>query len=139
MNSTQTLYFKLLVLLAAILLMVGFNFAVWGRHRQPTPPALYFPGASPERGRELTEVYGCGACHTVPGVQGAVGRVGPPLDRMTEQVYVAGVLPNTADNLAFWIQSPRKADPLTAMPDLDVSEADARDIAAYLYRLSPDQ
>ena len=51
------------------------------------------------------------------------------------QVYVAGVLTNTPQNLTFWISNPKKADPRTAMPDLGVGADDARDIAAYLYRL----
>jgi cytochrome c len=135
MDSPLTFYAKLLGLFAVLIAVVGFNVAVWGLHRQPTPPALYVPGARPERGQELLQKYGCGACHTVPGVRGAAGKVGPRLDRVKEQVYIAGVLPNTPQNLAFWITNPKKADPQTAMPDLDVTEQDARDIAAYLYRL----
>jgi cytochrome c1 len=45
-------------------------------------------------------------------------------------------LPNSADNLVRWIQHPRTIEPKTAMPDLGVSNQDARDIAAYLYTLS---
>jgi cytochrome c len=52
-----------------------------------------------------------------------------------EQIYVAGVLTHSPENLTFWIANPKRADPLTAMPDLGVNEAEARDIAAYLYGL----
>jgi cytochrome c2 len=135
MDSPLIFYAELLAHFAGLLLVVGFNDAVWGLHRSPTPSALYVPGASHERGRVLLQEYGCGACHTVPGVRRAAGKVGPRLDRMKEQVYVAGVLPNTPHNLVLWIQNPKKADPQTAMPDLGVREADARDMAAYLYRL----
>jgi cytochrome c2 len=135
MKSPWALYTKLLGLFAVLIVVVGFNVAVWGLHRHPTPPALYIPGANPERGQLLIRDYGCVACHTVPGVRGATGQVGPVLDRMREQVYVAGVLPNTPKNLTFWIKNPKEADPKTAMPDLDVSERDARDMAAYLYDL----
>jgi len=38
-------------------------------------------------------------------------------------------------NLIRWIQDPPGVDPLTAMPKLGVSEADARDIASILYTL----
>lgn len=31
-----------------------------------------------------------------------------------------------------WIRNPKEVDPLTAMPVLDLTEADARDMAAYL-------
>jgi cytochrome c1 len=57
------------------------------------------------------------------------------LDQVSEQVYVAGVLANTPENLAFWIANPKAADPRTAMPDLGVSETEARDMAAFLYGL----
>ncbi len=63
------------------------------------------------------------------------GLVGPPLDGIGARAYVAGVLTNTPPNLTRWIQSPREIDPLTAMPDLNVSPTDARDIAAFLYTL----
>jgi cytochrome c len=135
MYATLKFYARLSGLFFVLLGVVGFNIAVWGLHRHPTPPALYVPDASPERGRVLIREYGCGACHTVPGVGGATGKVGPRLDRVREHVYVGGVLPNTPQNMIFWIANPKEADPRTAMPDLDVSEEDARDIAAYLYGL----
>jgi cytochrome c len=135
MKSPLTLYSALLGLFALISGVIGFNMAVWGLHRQPTQPVWHVSGASPDRGEAMIRQYGCGACHVVPGVRGAVGLVGPRLDRVREQIYVAGVLTQTPENLAFWIASPKQADPLTAMPDLGVPEADARDIAAYLYLL----
>jgi cytochrome c1 len=61
--------------------------------------------------------------------------VGPPLDRLAHRVYLAGMLPNTAENLAFWIRHPQKVDPRTAMPDMQVTESHARDMVAYLYTL----
>ncbi len=135
MGASLTIYFKLLGLLAVLTLIVGFNFVVWGLHRHPTSPVLYVPGASPERGRALIQVHSCGACHTIPGIRSAVGDVGPRLDRMRLGIYVAGTLPNTPQNLVFWIANPKKVDPQTAMPDLGLSESDARDIAAYLYSI----
>ena len=39
----------------------------------------------------------------------------------------------TPENLIRWVIAPREVDPRTAMPDVGVSPADARDIAAYLY------
>jgi cytochrome c len=135
MNSPLKFYTPLLALFALLWVVIGFNFAVWGLHRHPTQPVWHLADANPERGRALLRDRGCGACHVVPGVRGAVGMVGPKLDRVKERIYVAGVLPHTPENLLFWIAHPKQADPLTAMPDLGVSEADARDIAAYLYHL----
>lgn len=82
--------------------------------------------------------YGCGGCHLVPGVDGARGRVAPPLTAFSERAYVAGVLSNTPDNLIRWIRFPQEISPRTAMPNLGVTEQDARDIAAYLYSREVD-
>ena len=48
---------------------------------------------------------------------------------------IAGKLANTPDNLVRWIRQPKTVKPLTAMPDMGVSEGDARDMAAYLATL----
>ena len=61
--------------------------------------------------------------------------VGPPLDRFASRAYVAGVLPNTSQNLVAWISNPPAIDPLSAMPATGISEAEARDAAASLYTL----
>lgn len=92
-------------------------------------------GGDPAQGRRLVRAYGCDACHTVPGVRGAVRKVGPPLSGMGSRMFVAGLLANTPENLVLWIRDPPAVDPRTAMPDLGVTEQDARHIAAYLYTL----
>ncbi|HJQ19051.1 MAG TPA: c-type cytochrome [Gemmatimonadaceae bacterium] len=92
-------------------------------------------GGNPDRGRGLIRVYGCGSCHTIPGVRGAESYVGPNLDGIASRSYIAGVLPNDPENMVRWIRNPPAVDAKTAMPFLGVSERDARDIAAYLYRL----
>ena len=81
------------------------------------------------------KIYGCDACHTIPGAVDARGLVGPPLTQIANRIYIAGVLTNTPDNLIEWIQNPPGVDPRTAMPNLGIGEAAARDIAAYLYTL----
>ena len=92
-------------------------------------------GGEPARGRAKIERYGCASCHTIPGVRGADSLVGPPLDRVASRTYVAGVLTNTPDNMIRWLKDPPGVDPLTAMPNLGVTDEDARDIASYLYTL----
>ena len=91
--------------------------------------------ADSERGRAAIRKYGCGSCHNVPGVTGAAGMVGPPLDHIAQRVYIAGVLTNEPDNMIQWIENPPGVDPKTAMPYMAVTPRDARDIAAYLYTL----
>lgn len=93
-------------------------------------------GGRPGMGRRWMEIYGCGGCHVVPGVPGARGRVGPPLDNVAARLFVAGVTENKPDNLIAWIQDPQRVDSSTAMPKTGVTERQARDIAAYLYTLA---
>jgi putative membrane protein len=90
-------------------------------------------GGDMAKGRLAIERYGCGACHTIPGVPGARGMVGPPLATVGGRMYIAGMLTNTPQNLVRWIQGPQAVAPGNAMPNLGVSASDARDIAAYLY------
>lgn len=92
-------------------------------------------GGDPERGRLLLRQFGCGACHRIPGVASAQGHVGPPLEGVARRVYLAGVLPNTPQNMVRWIQAPQAFHPRTAMPDMQVGDAHARDMVAYLYTL----
>jgi cytochrome c2 len=87
----------------------------------------------PERGRIALRQYACATCHVIPGVVGAEGRAGPSLEGLAYRAYIAGRLPNTPDNLVDWIREPQKIAPGNAMPDLEVREQDAWDMAAYLY------
>lgn len=90
-------------------------------------------GGNSERGRLAIARYGCGACHTIPGVTSARGLVGPSLEGIGNRMYIAGVLTNQPENIVRWIMDPPANDPKTAMPKLGVAERDARDIAEYLY------
>lgn len=99
----------------------------------PAPPALEVAGGDAQRGRAAIERYGCIACHSVPGLPGHGANIGPPLVAMASRGYIAGVLPNTPENLVRWLQDPPAVDPRTAMPDVGVSPAEAADMAAYLY------
>ena len=56
-------------------------------------------------------------------------------DAYGRRLYIAGVVPNTPENLVRWIRFPTSVDPRTAMPDLHLSDQDARDMAAYLYTM----
>lgn len=87
----------------------------------------------PERGKMLVFAYGCVACHQVSGSSGYPSNIGPPLIQWSRQKYIAGELPNQPEMLVRWIVNPDEVEPETAMPNLGVTETDARDIAAYLY------
>ncbi len=93
-------------------------------------------GGDPTRGKTAMRRYGCGACHTIPGVDGANGKVGPSLEGAGTRAYIAGVLPNVPEYMVRWIQHPQSVDWRKAMPEMGVTDSDARDMAAYLYTLS---
>jgi cytochrome c len=95
--------------------------------------AVALTKGNPEAGYRLIINSGCTGCHSIPGIPGADGRVGPSLEGFSEQATIAGVMQNSSDNLIRWIQHPREVDPKTAMPDLGLTEEQARDVAAYLY------
>jgi mono/diheme cytochrome c family protein len=103
------------------------------------------PSLSPrEYGQRMASVAGqscptaqsCadGACpsHSTQAVVGSRSDVGPPLEGLWRRTLIAGKLPRTEEALARWIRHPQEIDPETAMPDMGVSEAHAKEIAAYL-------
>jgi len=92
-------------------------------------------GGDPQRGATVIVHYGCGSCHAIAGISGAVGLAGPPLTGVASRIYIAGVMQNTPTNMMRWIRSPKSVDEKTVMPDLGVTEQDAADIGAYLYTL----
>jgi cytochrome c1 len=103
------------------------------RAREKKDLAVALTGGNPAVAPAHMIYFGCGGCHTIPGVPGARGLVGPPLNGAKERMYVGGVVENTPKNLVQWIVDPRALDPKSAMPKTGISEAQARDVAAYLY------
>jgi cytochrome c2 len=119
----------------AALLLAGLAFC----GREETAPSRTVHGGDARRGRAAIERHGCGSCHVIPGIRTARGVVGPALTDFGRRPYIAGVLVHDLLNLLRWLQDPPAVAPGTVMPRLGVSEGDARDIAAYLYRDMPDR
>jgi cytochrome c2 len=92
-------------------------------------------GGNMERGKALINQYGCNACHTIPGVDGPHGMVGPPLDHIALRQTLAGKYPNTPEVMAKWLQDPQAMDPKNTMPNLGITPNDARDLTAFLFTL----
>ncbi|HMF78537.1 MAG TPA: c-type cytochrome [Bryobacteraceae bacterium] len=90
-------------------------------------------GGDPGRGASAISQYGCGSCHTIPGIVGAHGLVGPSLAGLGSRMYIAGMLPNAPGNLVRWVKNPKSINEKTVMPNLGVTTRDAADIGAYLY------
>lgn len=90
----------------------------------------------PDARRAAIQQYGCIACHRMEGVVGPPVDVGPPLKDWGRHRFIAGVIPNSPENLLQWIRDPASIDPDTLMPDLGVTEAHAREIVSFMY--APD-
>ena len=130
----------LLISVAAVLVVLGVLGGgavqyVQGRQEVEQKAAL-ITGGDPHAGKGLIIRYGCGGCHSIPGVPGARGLSGPPLTKWGSRVYIAGKFENKPDNLVRWLKDTQAMDPGVAMPDMDMTDKQARDIAAYLYTLN---
>ncbi|MDX2205293.1 MAG: cytochrome c oxidase subunit II [Hyphomicrobiaceae bacterium] len=99
------------------------------------------PAAEPladlvKRGRDLFVAVGCGACHTVRGID-ASGKIGPDLTHVGSRRSIgAGMWPNNAGTLAAWIASSQHLKPGNKMPSFNVlSGTELRAVATYLESL----
>ncbi len=104
--------------------------AVACRPGSPRQPAVL---SGVDSGRELVIANGCGSCHAISGIPNGDGSIGPPLTGLATRSYIAGVLPNTPQNLAAWIRAPEAFKPGVAMPDVGLSARESDDIASFLY------
>src|SRR4051794_6384852 len=97
----------LLPLLAGIVIAGGIvaqRYAVEQRAKLATT----LTGGDANRAPWLFTRYGCAGCHTIDGIPGADGRVGPPLRELVERVYIGGSAPNSAENLVAWLLNPQR-------------------------------
>lgn len=130
--STKS-FFAILAAVIFVIALIGiFREYVQRRTRLSTHAAAIVDG-DPRRGEAMFIQYGCGSCHSLKNVRTATGMVGSPLDGVAQRVIIAGHLATTPSNMEKWIRDPQQVSPGTAMPDLHVSEGDARDITAFLY------
>lgn len=101
----------------------------------PTHAVHHVAGGDVQRGRQALSRHACTTCHAIPGESAPAGHVGPPLTQFGRRTNIGGSLPNRPEVLVRFIMNAPRELPGTGMPDLAVSEADARDIAAWLYTL----
>jgi mono/diheme cytochrome c family protein len=100
------------------------SLACEGRAAQALPPGS---------GDVLLRQYACHSCHVIQGVVGPDIQVGPPLESWPRRALIAGQLANTPGNLAAFIRDPQGLQPGSLMPDLGVTDADARAMADFLF------
>jgi mono/diheme cytochrome c family protein len=98
-------------------------------------PATELVPYSEDSAKITLRQYACDSCHIIEGVVGSLSYTGPVLVDWSKRKYIAGTVPNTHENLVRWIRDPQAVSPGTLMPDLDVAEAHAREMATYLLRL----
>jgi len=99
---------------------------------QKAPPAE--PAGDAAGGKTVYARLACVGCHTIRGV--SAGVIGPDLTHVgSRRTLAAGLLPNTLDHLTAWLRDPDAIKPGVKMPNLGLSEADARAVAAYLLSL----
>jgi cytochrome c oxidase subunit II len=116
------------------------DFQTWITQQQggaPPAPAAAAGGANPADGAALIAPKGCAGCHTIPGIPGANGTIGPNLDGVASRTTIAGgAVPNNGpDDLKRWIVNPPALKPGTLMPNLGLTDDDATKIVAYLETL----
>jgi cytochrome c oxidase subunit 2 len=89
------------------------------------------------RGEQVFEQNTCVACHTIRGLSGATGTVGPDLTHVgSRSTLGAGVIDNTPDNLRAWIRDAQQIKPGVLMPPFSsLSQADLDALVLYLAAL----
>ena len=129
-RSIRTFKFAL-GLFGAILLSAGCS---WFRDFDFTQGAA-MTGGDPNIGKRSLAQHSCISCHAIPGVPKGDGNSAPTLAHWSKRKTFLESYPNTPDNLIKWLQNPSHIKPGTKMPNLNVSEKDSRDIAAYLFSI----
>lgn len=98
-------------------------------------PSRTIAGADPVRGLAVMERVGCAACHQIPGIDWPQGLAGPSLKGFGASAMIGGRFPNQPDVLTVWLIDAPSLAPETGMPPMPLTEAEARDVAAWLYSL----
>jgi cytochrome c oxidase subunit 2 len=103
------------------------------RHVRPSTPIpadikfneALLATASAERGKQIYSSNSCIGCHYVNGNPASLGKIGPNLTHIgSRNTLGAGLFPNDAKNLAYWIKNTRKMKPGVVMPTLGLGEYD---------------
>jgi cytochrome c len=130
------------LILTLTLLGVGFagggaSLAVqrWQTRKAADAAAHELTGGDAQLGKAVFSRHGCGACHAIQGLDGADGEVGPALDKIAVRGFLAGSEPNDPQHMIAWVQHPQALEPGVGMPEMGLTDAEARNVAAYLYTL----
>jgi cytochrome c oxidase subunit 2 len=106
-------------------------FERWVAVQKVAPPEL--DGAAAE-GKAIFARSACVGCHTIRGV--SVGALGPDLTHFGGRaLFGAGLWPTTVDHVVAWLKDPPALKPGSKMPNLNLTDAEARALAVYLTSL----
>ena len=114
--------------------MIGLSALLCACADKSDPPRA-IAGADAGRGLAIMERVGCAACHVTPDIGWPQGLAGPSLHGFADSPMIAGQFPNRPDLLIAFIKDAPSMAPATAMPAMPLTDAEARDVAAYLYTL----
>jgi cytochrome c oxidase subunit 2 len=108
------------------------DYLAWQQSQlQPRPePAT----EAAQRGAALYASKTCVNCHEPPtGATAGKRLVGPDLRHLaTRQTLASAMFPNDFSTLTRWLLDPEKMKPASNMPNLHLTEQEARDLSAYL-------
>lgn len=92
------------------------------------------PSGDAVAGKEVFARSACVGCHTVRGV--SAGMLGPDLTHFgSRKLFGAGMWETNVERVAEWVKDPPRLKPGTKMPNLHLSDADSKAVAAYLIGL----
>ena len=132
------------LLVLATALAVGCVQPRYARDAPTGPNRVQTGGAAPgtaggdaEAGKQ-TFAAKCIACHVADGVPGAIGTFGPSLNGIgdpTRHPELVSGKANSPANLVLWLRNPLAEKPGTTMPNLGLSDSEARNLTAFLMTL----
>jgi cytochrome c1 len=99
--------------------------------------AALAPGSPAAEGAMVIGSKPCGSCHTIPGIAGATGQIGPNLAGVASRPKIAGGAVNNTGpaDLKKWILDPPADKPGTAMPKIPMTDDEADKMVAFLETL----
>jgi cytochrome c oxidase subunit 2 len=98
-------------------------------------PAILPVMDSARNGLKIFQSMTCVNCHSIQGVSVVAGAA-PDLTHLAGRENLgAGVLSNTEENLFLWLKNPQAVKPGCLMPDLKLTDAQARELVSYLETL----
>jgi cytochrome c oxidase subunit 2 len=106
-------------------------FEQWAAAQKAPAPE---PSGDAAEGKAIYTRSACVGCHTIRGV--SAGTLGPDLTHFgSRQLFGAGLWPTNADNVVAWLKDPPALKPGSRMPNLHLTDPEAKALAVYLTSL----